>query len=214
VNLALRYLFLDESGNLDFSIKGSRYFTVTSIVLDDCEIGNDLIDLRRKLAREDVDIFGQFHATEDQQVIRNRVFEVIHEYDFRIGVTVLQKAKAHEHLRTDREAFYRLAVYFHLRHLIPRIAESGDELLIVCAALGTHKQMAAHLGNLRNVARESVPAEAIVRAALWSASSEPCLQVADYCCWAVHRKWEREDQRSYDLIASRIRSEFDLFSRG
>ncbi len=212
--MTLRYLFLDESGNLDFSSKGSRYFTVTSIVLDDCQIGNDLVDLRRTLAREEIDIFGQFHATEDRQAIRNRVFDIIRGYDLRIEVTVLEKSKAHEHLRTDREAFYRLAVYYHLRHLIPQVAEADDELLVVCAALGTHNQMASHLGNLRNVARESMPEGAIVRTALWPTSAEPCLQVADYCCWAVHRKWERMDHRSYDLISSSIRSEFDLFSRG
>jgi hypothetical protein len=47
--------------------------------------------------------------------------------------------------------------------------------------------------------------------ALWRAAVEPCLQVADYCCWAVHRKWERNDKRSYELISDRIDSEFALF---
>ena len=48
----------------------------------------------------------------------------------------------------------------------------------------------------------------------WPAASDPCLQVADYCCWAIGRKWERGDTRSYDLIATKIQSEFDLFRRG
>lgn len=37
------------------------------------------------------------------------------------------------------------------------------------------------------------------------------LQVADYCNWAIYRKWEREDERSYELIRTRVRSEFDIF---
>jgi hypothetical protein len=27
--------------------------------------------------------------------------------------------------------------------------------------------------------------------------SDPCLQVADYCTWAIQRKWERGDERSH-----------------
>ena len=35
------------------------------------------------------------------------------------------------------------------------------------------------------------------------------LQLADYCNWAVFRKWEIGDLRSYDLIKKYIRSEKD-----
>jgi hypothetical protein len=48
----------------------------------------------------------------------------------------------------------------------------------------------------------------------WPTISDPCLQVADYCTWAIQRKWEREDLRSYALIASKIRSEYDVWQRG
>ena len=40
------------------------------------------------------------------------------------------------------------------------------------------------------------------------------LQVADYCCWAMFRKWERGNVASYNLIATAIRSEFDVFRTG
>ena len=40
------------------------------------------------------------------------------------------------------------------------------------------------------------------------------LQVADYCCWAVFRSWEREDSRYYDMIKPAVRSEFDIFRNG
>jgi hypothetical protein len=55
---------------------------------------------------------------------------------------------------------------------------------------------------------------AVARTAYWPAASDPCLQVADYCCWAIQRKWERGDMRLYELIASKIRSEFDVFRLG
>jgi hypothetical protein len=49
---------------------------------------------------------------------------------------------------------------------------------------------------------------------MWPSASDPCLWVADYCTWAIQRKWERGDTRSDDLIKDRIRSEFDIWERG
>ena len=37
------------------------------------------------------------------------------------------------------------------------------------------------------------------------------LQLADYCCWAMFRKWERGDTGYLDRIQSAVRSEFDIF---
>jgi hypothetical protein len=211
VALALRYLFLDESGNLDFTSKGSKYFTLTSVSVNSCQVGNDLLELRRELAWTEHELFDQFHATEDQQAVRNLVFESIRNHDFRVDVTLLEKSKASKHLSTDPNRFYRLGVNAHLRFVIPQIATQDDDLLVVCASLGTRKQRTAHLAHLHYVIREVTPVGCRIRGALWSSASEPCLQVADYCCWAIHRKWERQDIRSYDLIADRIETEFDLF---
>lgn len=40
------------------------------------------------------------------------------------------------------------------------------------------------------------------------------LQIADYFNWAVYRKWDRNDTRSYDLIRSVVKSEFAIFRTG
>jgi hypothetical protein len=45
-------------------------------------------------------------------------------------------------------------------------------------------------------------------------AADPCLQVADYCTWAIQRKWERNDARSYNLIKDRISYEYELWERG
>jgi hypothetical protein len=40
------------------------------------------------------------------------------------------------------------------------------------------------------------------------------LQVADYCNWAIYRKWTNGDVRSYDIIKDAIRGEFDISETG
>ena len=46
-------------------------------------------------------------------------------------------------------------------------------------------------------------------------ASNGWIQVTDYCAWAVFRKWEGKDLRTYDEIASRLaKAEIDICSRG
>jgi len=52
------------------------------------------------------------------------------------------------------------------------------------------------------------------KTACWEAGSDACLQAADYCGWAIQRKWEAGDRGPYGRIAKSVRSEYDLFARG
>ena len=47
--------------------------------------------------------------------------------------------------------------------------------------------------------------------AFWSAASDPCLWVTDYCAWAIQRTWERGGPRSHVLIRDKIRTGFLMF---
>ena len=46
------------------------------------------------------------------------------------------------------------------------------------------------------------------------AMADPCLQIADYCAWAIGRKWNNGKNDFYNHIAGHIRSEFDLWKNG
>jgi hypothetical protein len=46
------------------------------------------------------------------------------------------------------------------------------------------------------------------------ATTDPCLQVADYLTWAIQRKYESGDTRSYGLVRHLIKSEFEPFKLG
>ncbi len=213
--MARIYLYADESGNFDFSRKpsASKYFILTTVRIDNHAIGNELTALRRELAWSGVDPHREFHATEDLQTVRDRVFQVIAAHDFRIDVTLLDKPKTQSHIRATEDRFYRTAWYYHMRHVTPKIASKNDELLVVAASVGTKKKRAVFYNAIKDVMQQ-VTSAGMFKVAYWPAAIEPCLQVADYCSWAVQRKWENGDARSYDLIRDKIRSEYDLFRSG
>jgi hypothetical protein len=206
-------VYTDESGDLVFSQKGSRYFVIGSVVLPDHFIGDALLQLRRELAWQGVELRKEFHATDDPVPVRRRVFEIIAGHNFRADFTVLEKRKAQPQLRTSDTRFYHYAWYYHMRFLLREIASRNDEVLIVAAAIGTKDRYRAFRGGIDDVLRQTSPTP-YVRASFWPSAVDPCLQVADYCCWAVFRKWEANDAKWYVYIQEKVKSEFDLFRRG
>ena len=116
------YCFADEAGNFDFrppETGASRYFILTTVTMRDCAPGHALVDLRRELAMEGADVSRPFHASEDRQVIRDRVFEALAPYDFRVDATILEKRKAQPHVRLSEPRFYQTAWWLHFKHVAP-----------------------------------------------------------------------------------------------
>src|SRR5882724_11109843 len=99
--MARRFIFADEAGNFDFSRSAgaSRYFIVCTITLSSCDVGHDLLALRRELVWHDKPVRDYFHAAEDRQEIRDAVFEMLTGHKFKIQATIMEKSKAMEHIR-------------------------------------------------------------------------------------------------------------------
>ena len=209
-------IFTDEAGNFDFSrgSGASRYFVITTVTMDeDCDAPQRLLQLRRELLWRDIHpVTADFHATEEAQVVRDHVFAELQQCDFRIDATLWEKPKVVPALAASQERFYKAAVYYHFRELVRRVSDPGDRLLVAVASLGTRRRRTSYASALDAVMRHTAR-EREYRLGFWNASSDPGLWVADYCSWAIQRLWERGDNRSHRLIASKIQSEFEFTRR-
>ena len=214
--MARIHVFADEAGNFDFSRKAgaSRFFILTTVAFPEGHdaLATSLRALRFELAWEGVDLRRGFHATDDTVYVRDRVFEVLQQHDFRVDAMILEKPKARPALRRSEERFYRTAWAFHLRNILPDLLPEGAELHVVAASVGTGRRRREFLRGLERAVRDSTREAA--RVDFWPAATEACLQVADYCAWAIQRKWERNDLRYYALVQEAIGWEHDLFREG
>ena len=210
------HLFADEAGNFDFSRKAgaSRFFILTTVAFPSGHdaLATSLRALRFELAWEGTDLRREFHATDDTQAVRDRVFAVLAAHDFRVDATILEKPKARPAMRESEERFYRTAWAFHLRNVLPELLTEEAELHVIAASVGTGGKRREFLRGLEQAVQSSTSATA--RVAFWPASTELCLQAADYCAWALQRKWERGDPRAYGQIQDAIGWEHDLFHEG
>jgi hypothetical protein len=214
------YVFGDEAGDLAFKPASppgiSRYFIIGTVAMDDCSIANKLIELRREFAWNGLHL-DEFHATVDKQRVRDRVYETISEHDLRFDATILDKRKAYPYTYSDPLYFYKLAWYLHFKDLAPAIADAKDELLVVASSLQIKRKKKTSKAAIHKAVTEvvnQVSPTVICHCAFTPAKTDPCLQVADYMTWAVQRKFEMSDERSYDLIKNQVSSIYQPFIRG
>lgn len=216
-----RYLFSDESGDLQFraSPHVTDRFAVGTMLIDEDELASlraAMAALRDDLAWSHQGLDSCFHACEDPWPVRNRVFDLLAEFDFRVDATLLQKNKARPHIRSDEPTFFQYAWYYHLKYLATweKIFKPDDEVLIVAAELGTKKARKAFRSGIEEVMKQCLDFRVKHTLAFWRDESDFALMAVDYCLWAVFRKWERGDDTAYKKIAEKVHSEFDLWGRG
>lgn len=154
-----------------------------------------------------------FHATTDSQATRDKVYECILGHEFRVQATICEKSKAQPQVRSSKARFYKIPWFFHLKHGLSSHVDPTETLVVTAASIGSRKERASFTNGIDDVVGQNlINANYLVD--FKPAASDPWLQVADYCAWAIQRKWERGDSRSFDLISKRITYEYELWRHG
>jgi hypothetical protein len=212
------FIFADEAGCFNFTRKpgASRYYIVCTISCSSCAtLGTSLLDLRRQLIWEKAPVDEYFHASEDKQVVRDRVFAELQKHNFSIEATILEKSKAYPQVRPTNHRFYQYGWFYHFKYAARKMINSAiTELQITTASVGTQKGQAHFSAAVNDVVQQVIGGGRTHRTNFCRSIADPCLQAADYCTWAIQKKWESGDVRSYDLIKGRIIHEVDMWAHG
>ena len=210
------YIFLDEGGNLDFSKSGTKYFTLTSLSKErPFEAYKPLYEFKYDLLELGVEI-EYFHAAEDTQAVRNGVFDVIHRYinQTRIDSLIVEKRKTAPALQ-EEERFYPEMLGYLLKYVINGYDLSQfEKLLVFTDNIPLQRKKKAIEKTIKKVLANVLPTGVVYEIFHHASKSNFDLQIVDYCNWAIYRKWELKDLRSYEGIKGVVQSEFDIFDTG
>lgn len=129
------YLFFDESGNLDFSPNGSRHFCFGVLTLrDPGPLTSALTRLRYSLLGEGLEL-ELFHAAEDRQAVRDRVFATLGEVGgFELDLLVADKRQIHPALRDPFE-FYCHHGYAVMEAALTRVRHLDETIVVITDTL-------------------------------------------------------------------------------
>lgn len=210
------YIFLDEGGNLDFSPGGTRYFTLTSVCKTrPFNISQHLLRLKFDLIEFGLD-FEFFHCAKNNRYVRERVFSIIESMidEIQVDALIIEKAKAGPALREEKK-FYPKMLGYLLRYIMERVPLAKiDEVLVITDTLPIQKKRSAVEKAIKVTLAAMRPAGCKYRIMHHASKSTIGLQVADYCNWAIWKKWEGGDDYFFRKIENAVRSEFDIFRSG
>ena len=187
------YLYLDETGTPDFeSSPGERYFGVGSTHWNRSH-GDALWDghaLRLAMEAIGIQLPKGLHAKNDRASMRAQVYRLIAQQDPRFDSTIFRKEQALPHVKAAGAAhFYKLALWLHLKYVIPNISAPNDRVFLIAGSLQTSRKRSAIRNAVEDVARQ-LGGDRVVIPCIWDAPTAWGIQTADYPLWRVHRQLE------------------------
>lgn len=222
------YIFIDESGNFDFSNKqgASKHFMLTAFTTFNPALQRDrLLHFRYELLAQGKEYF---HATQDEQIVRNKVFEFIASLkdQYEVYSVFARKNRTNPSLykeinktgKLDKKhqgiRLYQLLCKTLLGYIVKRRVRDMDNIVVLLASLYQNSEKnRAMIGEIKKSLKLQ-PYNIPFYIYCCPTQSDINLQLADYCCWALSARHEREENRPYEIIEKQVKSEFDIFRYG
>lgn len=172
-----------------------------------------LSDLKYELLENGLALDG-FHATEDRQAIRNRVFQIIREHSAGVVVdsVIVDKRNCPQAL-SDERVFYPSV----LGQLLVNVLHHTDlsqfsQVIVITDRIPIQKKRNAVEAAVKETLARRLPRGIKYQLIHHESKTNFDLQIVDYLNWAIYRKWESGDARSFDQISHLVRSEADAIA--
>ncbi len=219
------YVFIDESGNFDFSAKGTKHYVVNALATFYPVVRREeLLKYRYRLLQEGYDQ-EYFHAAEDPQFVRDEVFRLLGQLSgsYETHTVWVQKNKAHPSLyketytkkgrtisRVTGLGLYQKLNECLLRYLFANKRGLVDRIVVVIGSLFTGDKKKVFLKTLKHYLRANFPGVEFDVYCHPVGFDLNC-QLAD---WAQYVRLERGEMRPFNVIQPSVQSNFDYFGTG
>jgi Protein of unknown function (DUF3800) len=213
------HVHLDESGDLNFSPTGTRYYIFTAAwTYDPAPLASELTALRFRLVKEGRgERLSGFHAREDAQPRRDLVLGILVKHPTWSFASIVVDKRRVNPVLYDPEKFYPKFATMVLRFVFKgRLRPKTSGVLIYTDTLPfSGKQARAAEVAIKAECRRDLPDGLPFHVLHHRRESNSWIQVADYCSWTICRKWEHGEKGIYDQLRVRLAAtEIDPTSLG
>ncbi|MBU4480493.1 DUF3800 domain-containing protein [Patescibacteria group bacterium] len=208
----MTHIFLDESGDLGFKKRSSKWFLFTVVVIDNKRKLEKIIKKVRKTLKKKYKNVNELHSYHCDEITRKRVLKKLAELEnLKIFCVVLNKQKVYVDLQNQKNYLYNYTANILLDRLHNKDIIPTDKHINICIDRKDTKKkirenfesyLGEELKNRRNGDFEIV---------LKGSHEEKSLQTVDFISWAIFRKYEQGDYSYYEIIKDKIVGENLLF---
>lgn len=197
------YMYLDESGNFDFGPNGSEMFIMTCVVMNrPFRLSHVLMDYRYDCLENNVEI-EKFHACEDTKDVRLGVYKRLAALGsgVRAYSVSIEKNQVPESMRKASSLYSEVFSWIVEEVYRNECGPATEKAIVVTDSLPKQARKKEVEGPLKTFMKRVFQNNGIPYLLMHHCSScDPNLQVADYYCWAVHRKLVKGLDWPYSVI--------------
>ncbi len=208
----MRYIFLDESGELGFKSTSSKYFIITLLSCDEGEI----YDLRRimkkvrsKIIKKKLKRYPELKGNNSTDNIRKDVLKRFVRTHSEIYVIILKKSKVYEYLKTKKNKLYN-----YISNLIlNECSLEGNHISLVVDKSKTNRSLREDFDGYvrKSLNQKNQDCKLIIKHE--NSQKEGCLQVLDFVSWSIFRNYEYNDSRFMDIVKDKITIKKEMFEK-
>lgn len=208
----MRYIFLDESGELGFKDKSSKYFIITLLSCDEGEIYSlrrIIKKVREKIIKKKLKRYPELKGNNSTDKIRLEVLSRFMGTRSEIFVIILEKSKVYEYLKDKKNKLYN-----YISNLI--INECSFDNLSVCLIVDRSKSNRSLRDDFDNYIKKMINNKNHIDKLVIkheNSQHDPILQVLDFISWAIFRNYEYNDSRFMDIIKEKIVIKKEVFQQ-
>jgi hypothetical protein len=202
------HVHVDESGEFNFSPTGSRYYIFTAVwTYDPLPLSIELTNLRYSIIKA-----GQgpnlsaFHACDDPTPRRELAIDaMLRRLRWNFASIVIEKNKVNPAVR-EPDVFYPKFLAMVLRFVFRgRIGPRTGKVIVYTDSLPFNKKSSKAVETaIKKSCHADLPRRIPFEVCNLRRESNPWIQVADYCCWSVCRKWEHGRTDMYERFKHKL----------
>jgi len=195
------HIFLDESGDLGFTKKSSKYFVLTGLIIEEPRrIQKCIKRLRKSLRKKDKRMIElKFHTSSPQ--LREKVLRKLCEQKISIYSIVVDKETVFKRLRDKKEIYYNyisgLLLWQGLTFPI------GKKIRVVMDKRVYGKTREEFDNYIKNKISFMLKRKSDIEILHIDSKKEPALQAVDFISGAIHRKFRDGDETYFNIIKSK-----------
>jgi len=203
----MAYIFLDESGDLGFNFKNrktSRFFVITALFVKNRasieKIVNKIFHEFKQSGPKNH--AGVLHCVKETPKTRKKLLNSLNAKDIHIVAIYLNKNTVYTRLHNEKHVLYNYVANILLNRIHDkRLIPTDADIELVASRRETNKFLNE---NFKNYLKTKLKNKLRLAIEIKSLSQEKCLQVVDFACWSIFRKYEHDDSSYYNLINSKI----------
>jgi len=201
------HIFIDESGDLGFTTKSSKYYIIASVETKDLVELNRIPKKVRKTLRKKRKDISEFKFTRSDDVVRRRFLERLVRANVSFSAIVLKKEMVYDYLRDRKEKIHNYLTGFLAESLTHDYSDEKEIRIVVDKFIMSEERRDEFDRYLRwrlsNYSSRFLNVEIIHE----DSQQHPGLQAADFVAGSIFQYYERGNDRFYRIIEPKIRFE-------